>query len=537
LFDNRPEFSFRTRKEAIHRMKSEVFDVLVIGGGITGIGTAWDASTRGLKVALIEKNDFAEGTSSRSSKLIHGGLRYLENREFKLVFEALSERSFLLDSCPNLVRPLPFYMPIYKGGAHAAALISAGMWLYDLLALFRSPKTHRRLSPAQTQKELPMLKGDGLTATFQYFDASMWDDVLVVEVARQAAEAGAALATQVEALAPVGNLERIQEYQVRDRLLNEAFNIRFKKLIVCTGAWSDVIGQQIDGQRWRNWIAPSRGLHLVFDWKRLPIPGAVVMEHPKDGRISFAIPRKDFGPGLTMVGTTDGPLRGRPDDVANDAEAVAQDTLYLMDLLSRYFPTLDLTEEDIVSKTMGVRPLMNPSRHGSEGVSLQKVSREHTIEEISGHAVMVAGGKYTTFRTMAEEIVDEALKDDVIQAEKSPDTHVPICPEAAPDLVAHARAEAKQRGWAVPEELFDRYGASALEVFKIHREECNRTHKVDDPEGFPCFEAQYRYSVRKLMVLKPEDFLRRRLPVELARKDHGDPWREILESIGKQEGL
>ncbi len=518
-------------------MKSEVFDLLVIGGGITGVGTAWDASTRGLKVALIEKNDFAEGTSSRSSKLIHGGLRYLENREFKLVFEALSERSFLLDSCPNLVRPLPFYMPIYKGGAHAAALISAGMWLYDLLALFRTPKTHRRLSAAQTKKELPMLKGADLTATFQYFDASMWDDALVVEVARHAAEAGAALASQVEAIAPVGDLSRIQEYQVRDRVLNETFHVRFKKLIVCTGAWSDVIGQQIEGQRWRNWIAPSRGLHLVFDWKRLPLPGAVVMEHPKDGRISFAIPRKDFGAGVTMVGTTDGPLRGKAEDVDRDQESHQQDTLYLMDMLDRYFPDLKLTKDDIVGTTMGVRPLMNPSRHGSEGVALQKVSREHTIEEVAGRAVMVAGGKYTTFRTMAEEIVDEALKDDVIAATKASDTRVAICPEASPDVVLHARAEAQQRGWKIPDELFERYGAAALEVFKIHREECGRDMKISDPEGFPCFEAQYRYSVRKLMVLKPEDFLRRRLPVEISRKDRGDPWREALVRIGKQEGL
>ena len=172
------EFSYRTRAEALRRFGTEVFDLLVIGGGITGASVARDAASRGLSVALVEKRDFAWGTSSRSSKLIHGGLRYLENLEFGLVFEALSERALLLKTAPHMVRPLPFYFPVYEGDAHGKGTMKLGMWLYDLLAMFRTPEFHKTLSAAAMTKEFLFIRQPGLKGGFRYYDASMWDDVL-----------------------------------------------------------------------------------------------------------------------------------------------------------------------------------------------------------------------------------------------------------------------------------------------------------------------------------------------------------------------
>ena len=533
-----PEFSHRTRQTNLKRLESEEFDVLVIGGGISGAGVAWDASSRGLKVALIEKGDFAGGTSSRSSKLVHGGLRYLENQEFSLVFEALSERAFLLESAPHLVRPLPFYMPIYEGDAHPSWMISAGMWLYDLLALFRTPGLHQKLSSGAVSRHMPFLKQEKLQCAFKYYDASMWDDALVLDVLLRAHEKNAAIASRTRAIECKrdGN-DQIREVKVRDEISGKEFWIRFKKLIVCAGVWTDQVGQLLDQKNWKNWIAPSRGLHLVFDWKRLPIPGAVVMQHPIDGRISFVIPRQDFGQGVTIVGTTDGPCTLPPDQIENETAAIQQDHTYLLALLHSYFPSLKLTEKDIVSDYIGIRPLVDPKKNHVEGASnLQQVSREHTIEDGPGGSVIVAGGKYTTFRKMAEEIVTFAIRKDSSICDLQPQTDEVLFPPAIPSEVWSARERARGLGYAIPEKLFERYGADALSIAEINVTHCNRIQPdLKDPEGFPWLEAQFRYAVRHQMVMTVEDFVRRRQPLYLCRQDHGAPWFAVMEKALAEE--
>lgn len=525
------EFSFRTRSENLARMENEEFDFLVIGGGITGAGVAWDASSRGYKVALVEKEDFAHGTSSRSSKLVHGGLRYLENYEFPLVFEALSERSYLLQSAPHLVRPLPFYMPVYENSPHSAYLLSAGMWFYDLLSLFRAPGLHQRISGGMSGRMIPGIKKDGLKCTFKYFDASMWDDALVLDVLAKAHENGAAIASRTKAVAAhADSTGTITSMTLRDELAKRDFTIRFKKLIVCAGVWTDEVGAILDRKGWQKWLAPSRGLHLVFDWKRFPVPGAVTMQID-DGRIAFAIPRHDYGQGITIVGTTDGPCALGPDEIENEAPAIAADRAYLIHLLSEYFPGLNLTEADVVNHYIGIRPLVNPDRNQTGGAkNLQKVSREHTIDHGPGGSVIVAGGKYTTFRKMAEEIVDFATRDG---ERREPDTDVALFQPALPTEIQEARELSRARGFPIPEKLFERYGADALEVYLIHLKEC--AHDTQDPEGFPLLEAQFRYSIRHQMVLSVEDFIRRRQPLHLCRRDHGAPWFPLLEKALQDE--
>ncbi len=544
-----PEFSFRTRQGALRRFREETFDLLIIGGGITGAGVARDAASRGLKVALVEKNDFAWGTSSRSSKLIHGGLRYLQSAEFGLVFEALSERAHLLKTAPHMVRPLEFYLPVFKGDRPGKMVLSVGLWLYDLLALFRAPGFHRRLSRKRFQSKIPFIREEGLLGGFHYYDASMWDDVLVLETLRAASVLGAAIANYVEATQPVWKDQRIVGFQVRDLEGGEGLiNLKAKKVVVCAGPWTDVVGMKLS-PRWKRWLSPSKGVHLIFDQKRIPVPGAMVMTNREDGRISFVIPRPDFGSGVVIVGTTDGPTPLEPEGAAVESTDVA----YLMDLLHKYFPSLKLSKDDIVSAYVGVRPLMGAqsSPGGGEGQpdsrtsaeELQKVSREHFIGSGPGGTVLVAGGKYTTHRLMAQEIVDFALKKWRLEAARGEidplpsgigpsRTGLPVNPEATAKAVEEGRREAKQRGWEIPETLWGRYGAEAFRIAEI---EHSRKSSGGDLDGFPYLASQLRFSIANEMTLHLEDFFLRRVCLFLARRDHGLPAAKALAHVWAEE--
>ena len=532
-----PDFSYRTRLANLKRLQDEEFDFLIIGGGITGAGVAWDAASRGYKVALVEKEDFAHGTSSRSSKLVHGGLRYLENYEFHLVFESLSERDFLMKSCPHLVRPLPFYMPVYEQGPHSSYLLSAGMWLYDVLSLFRAPGLHQRLSAGSTQRLIPGIKKEGLVCSFKYFDASMWDDALVLDVLAKAHSLGACSVSRVKAIAPIYDENKvITQMKVQDELTGEHKTVKFKKLIVCAGVWTDEVGKMLappkSEQPWHDWLSPSRGIHLVFDWKRLPVPGAVTMQIA-DGRIAFVIPRHDYGQGITIVGTTDGPCSLPPDQIENETTAIAGDQKYLLELLAQYFPGLKLTDADVLNHYIGIRPLVNPNRTQSKNggaANLQAVSREQTIDHGPGDSVVIAGGKYTTFRKIAEEVVNFATQKWEHRHAQTDDT---LFLNALPEAVQRSREVARGKGYTIPEKLFERYGADALEIYEIHLKDCDQS--VKDPDGFPHLEAQFRYAIRHQMVLNIDDFVRRRQPLYLCRQDHGAPWYPVLKKALEQE--
>ena len=529
-----PEFSFRTREESLKRFRSEVFDLLVVGGGITGAAVARDASSRGLKVALIEKRDFAWGTSSRSSKLIHGGLRYLENFEFGLVFEALSERTLLLKTVPHMVRPLPFYFPVYHGDRNGRGILGLGLWLYDLLALFRAPGFHRSFGKKGMLREIPILKEEGLLGGFRYYDASMWDDVLAIQVIRSAAEMGAAVANYVEAVQPIFEGSRVAGFIARDREGNgEDISLRAQKTVICAGPWTDEVGFQLS-PKWKHWLKPSKGVHLVFDLKRIPIPGAITMSENDSERIIFMIPRPDYGSGVVIVGTTDGPTPGP----AERAQVDRADVEYLLAMVNKYFPRLQVKASDILSAYVGVRPLMDPG--AGSGEKLQKVSREHHIDLGPGGTVVVAGGKYTTHRRMGKEIVDFALKTwredhrkGVISADvpkHGPSrTRTPINTHAIPAAIAAAEARASARGLEIPPELYSRFGEDALELAE------SGPSSQPDPLGFPSLEAQLRHTIRTEMALHLEDFFLRRSPLYLARADHGEPWMEALAWVWAEE--
>ncbi len=537
LGDGAGEFSFRTRERALERFQKEEFDLLIVGGGITGAATARDAVSRGLRVALIERKDYAFGTSSRSSKLIHGGLRYLQKFELKLVFEALAERSFFLKVMPHRVKSLSFYYPIYREGLVRPTLLSFGLWLYDILALFRSPEFHSRYSSKKLLAEIPFLKEEGLLTGFKFYDATMMDDVLAVETIRAAHEKGAATANYIEAVEPLWNGDRIVGFKAKDQVAGKNYEIRASQTVVCAGPWTDKVGVKLSNN-WKQWLNPSKGVHLVFDHKRIPVPGTVVMSHPKDGRISFVVPRTDFGTGVVIVGTTDSPTPDDPDR----AEVVADDVHYLMNLLNLSFPKLRLTAQDIVSAYVGVRPLVDDQSGEKVGVSLQKVSREHQIEEGPGGTVIVAGGKYTTHRKMAEEVVDFALKTWKKEFKKTgkyplpqnigtSHTKLPLSANLTQEETEKAVQSAQENKIQLPQELLERYGADALRICQMQSKDQTRP----DPAAFPMLQSQLRYAIQKEMVIHLEDFYLRRVPLFLSRSDGGLPWAEALARVWAAE--
>lgn len=379
---------------------SEV-DLLVIGGGIVGAGVARDAARRGLSVAVVEMNDLASGTSSRSSKLVHGGLRYLEQYELGLVFESVSERRILMDLAPHLVNPLGFLFPVYQGSRHNLLVIRAGMWLYDGLSLFRSPKRHRQLSGKDVQLEEPALKSEGLKGAPLYYDCSTDDARLTLENAIDAARHGAIVATyaKVEGFV-VGGGGRIRGARIRDLEGGGVKELRARAVVNATGPWTDTTLALADGSgggKAPAMLRPTKGVHIVVEHARLPVHHAVVCYHPDDGRVLFAIPWGD----RTYVGTTDTDFEGDPADVA----ATHDDVRYLLRATSAYFPAQNVVEADVISTWAGLRPLI-----AEAGVSESQVSREHHIAVGGNGLITIAGGKLTTYRRMSAEIVDTVVR-------------------------------------------------------------------------------------------------------------------------------
>jgi len=372
-------------------------DILVVGGGINGAGIARDAASRGLSVALCEQNDLAYGTSSRSSKLVHGGLRYLEQGELGLVFESVSERGTLMRLAPHLVTPLGFLVPVYKGAKPPLALIRAGILIYEGLSLFRSPKAHTTLSALEASRVAPGLRTEGLRGAPLYYDCATDDARLTLETAIDAAERGAVIATwtRVERfIRGAGDL--VRGAVVRDVLRGESREVRARIVINATGPWTDrTLAMGSPGQ---HWLRPTKGVHLVVPREKLPVEHCVACFHPDDGRYLFVIPWGD----CTYVGTTDTDYEGPIEDVC----ASGADIRYLLRAVSHYFPSRAVAEGDVTATWAGLRPLIDPG----DQVSESKVSREERIDTNLDGVVTVAGGKLTTYRAMASEVVDAALE-------------------------------------------------------------------------------------------------------------------------------
>jgi glycerol-3-phosphate dehydrogenase len=404
------------RSDALRRLGSGTFDVLVIGGGITGVGVALDASSRGLRTALVERHDFASGTSSKSSKMIHGGLRYLQQRDFRLVYEALRERQRLLDNAPHLVTPLPFLIPLFgregvvnKGVARAYA---TALWLYDAAGGWRIGKRHRRIDRAETLSHLPTLRTDHLVAGFLYYDARADDARLTLAVARTAAiDHGAVVANYTEVTDLLHDASgAVTGAHVRPVAPGDGeahggigeFDVRASVVVNATGVWADDVRALDEGTHPHS-LRPAKGIHITVPRSKLPADIAAVIPVPKDRRSIFVVPWPDGDD--VYLGTTDTAWDGPLDDPA----CLPEDVDYVL-AAANGATTGHLTRDDITGVWAGLRPLLVPGggHHVSERTA--DLSRRHTVRESPHGLVTVTGGKLTTYRRMAEDTVDVVVR-------------------------------------------------------------------------------------------------------------------------------
>lgn len=367
------------------------FDLLIIGGGIIGAGTARDAAMRGLSVALVEKGDFASGTSSRSSKLIHGGFRYLEQYDFALVAESCGERRVLQRIAPDRVRPLKFLLPVYEGDPRPLWKMRLGMTLYDLLALYRNTAPHRTLGPDAALAAEPNLNPEGLRGAIVYYDCQEDDARFCLDNILHAGDLGATCVNYCEATGVARGDSGLARVQLTDRLTGSPFEASARALINAAGPWVEQVQRFAAPSGNGVTLSPTKGVHLLLP--RVTSSHAVCFQAKRDGRIMFLLPWHD----CCLIGTTDTDFRGDPGQVRSDPA----DATYLLEELSRIAPNAGLGAADVITAFAGVRALI-----GSGAANPSSRSREHAIVREGENLLTVAGGKYTTYRLIAREAVD-----------------------------------------------------------------------------------------------------------------------------------
>ncbi len=453
-------------------LSGEVFDVLVIGGGITGCGVARDAAMRGLKVALVERDDFASGTSGRSSRLIHGGIRYLETGQFHLVHESIRERQTLLRIAPHLVKPLAFTWPIYRGARVGRLKLSAGLFLYDLMAVGRS-RPHASLSAAETIAREPSLSTAGLTGGAVYYDAATDDTRLTLANALSAKRLGAVVVSHArvtEILHAGGNAVG---GMVTSRQSGTVEEVKARAIVNATGVWENGFSADERARRPRG----SKGVHITVARDRIGNRDALTLISPVDGRVMFCLPAGAH----TIIGTTDTWTEASPETV----RASATDVDYLISSANAYFSRAGLSRTDVVSAWAGIRPLATGSA-SNPGL----VSREHSIVTDGSGVINVTGGKLTTYRTMAAEVVDTVQ-----------------------------RALGEKRGWA-PTDRIELPGADRASAIARLQKDDTQLSKALVP-GLAYTDAELVYGVSEEMAQTLSDLLIRRTHIAFETRDHG----------------
>jgi len=471
----------------LNKFTKQPYDLLVIGGGINGAAIANIAAGRGLKTALIEKGDFASGTSSKSSKLLHGGIRYLENFEFDLVSESLKERYLHLQTVPHLVKPLPFLIPVYKGDKRPLWMMRLGVFLYDFLAGKYRVKKRRSLTAAEVLRLEPNLKKEGLTGGVMYYDAQMDDARLCLENVLSAAAKGADAANYLEMTAFLKENGRVTGVRAKDALLGGIFEIRAKKIVCAAGPWTNRL-LKLDDRNAEEKVRTTKGIHIVYS---KPISeNAILLQSGRDRRIFFVFPWM----GCSMIGTTDTDYSGDLDCVEADAE----DVRYLAEETRRVFPSFEFRQEDIVSTFAGLRPLTRSDTVPS------RASRKHYIFETASGVTFVIGGKYTTYRTVAEDCVNRFTA-------PRKGKEYPLYGSGAIRETPEAVAGEFGVEPGIAQALMERYGARYREVLdltvkypKLGERVCPR---------LPVIKAQIVYSVKEEMAVTADDIISRRLSV------------------------
>jgi glycerol-3-phosphate dehydrogenase len=495
-------------------MAAEPVDVLVIGGGITGAGIARDAALRGFRTAVVDKGDLGGGTSSLSSRLIHGGIRYLEQGEFRLVFEASRERRVLLSIAPHLVHPLPFLFPVYRGARVPAWKLRAGMWLYDLLAAFHNVKAHRWLGRKATQRLEPGLRDKELQGAALYYDAQTDDARLVIATMRSAAQAGALVANYAEVDALIKPDGRVGGATVRDVLTGHSFTVRALVVVNAAGPWVDRV-RRLDDAAAEPLLRLTKGAHVAVSRQRLGHTRAITLTSPIDGRVMFVLPWND----LSYIGTTDTDEDASPDDV----RATARDVVYLLRSANAFFPQARLAPPDVITSWAGVRPLLRPARD----VAPSAASREHRMVESASGLLTIAGGKLTTYRVMARDVVDRVASrlralDGRPRAAPAPTDRLPLPGGETADLDGLVKA-AMERGASerTARHLVAVYGSESAAVLNL----IDRDRALGRPivAGRPALWAEVAHALEREMAVRLADVLVRRLHLFYATRDQAVP--------------
>ncbi|MHB8288992.1 MAG: glycerol-3-phosphate dehydrogenase/oxidase [Acidimicrobiales bacterium] len=529
------------RNNSLARLADESFDVLVIGGGITGAGVALDAASRGLRTALVEASDFASGTSSRSSKLVHGGLRYLQQHEVRLVYESLAERQRLLENAPHLVRPLPFLIPLFgRSGALAetvASSYSTALWMYDLTGGLRIGRRHRRVSSEEALSHLPTLRTENLSAGFLYYDAQVDDARLTIAVLRTAAvDYGAVVAnyTPVTSLvagrdgrltgAVVTPLARVGEPNTKTDDVGGSLNsaeieIRASVVVNATGVWSGQVaamepvvsrdrqgGVLRESTRGGIHIRPAKGIHLTVSKDALPCDIASVIPVHEDRRSIFVVPWGNH----VYLGTTDTDYEGP----LEDPPVCPRDVSYILDAANATF-SHPIRTGDVLSAWAGLRPLLSPSSRGTRiSARTADLSRRHSVTVSDSHLVTVTGGKLTTYRRMASDAVDAVGRLLAAPVPRCRTKRLPLrgasgyrefeAPFSASLVTARLGIEDDTLA-----HLSSRYGSELMHVWEIARSDGGK-RGGSLVEGLEYLDAEAVHAVRSEMAQTIDDVLARR---------------------------
>ena len=511
------------RAAALTSLATEEFDILIIGGGVNGVGAALDAVTRGLKVALVEAHDFAAGTSSRSSKLIHGGLRYLEQYDFKLVREALRERELMVSTqCPHLVKPVSFLYPLTEK-VKERTYVGAGLALYDALrGLKRALPSHKHLTGKTIAAISPSLRQDIITGAIRYFDAQVDDARHTMMIARTAARHGAVMATGVRVEDLIRSGKRITGVVAVDMMTNKKINISAKATIMCAGVWSDELHAKFDLTPGYT-VAMSKGVHIVLPGDAIKSKDGIILKTPVS--VLFLIPWAD----KWIVGTTDTPYEGdRTKPVATQ-----EDVQYILDQANRVLDP-QLKADDIIGVFAGLRPLVA----NKTGSATTKLSREHTVDRPAPGFVSIAGGKYTTYRVMAKDAVDLAVLDLRKLVNESVTDKLPLI--GADGYFALVQQTSKiSENFSISEatvtHLLNRYGALIEEILAIIAADSSMSQRLI-PE-LPYIKAEILHAVTHEGALSVEDVLLRRTRISFEAFDGGvDVAADVAKIIGAELG-
>jgi len=523
-FESPAELSSRTRTTNIERMANEIFDVAVIGGGITGAGVALDLASRGLRVALIEKDDFGSGTSSRSSKLIHGGLRYLEQFEFGLVRESLRERAVLKQTAPHLCKPLEFLAPLYSESERSPLgsnrlKLAAGLWLYDLLAGSQNISRHKWISSSDALKLAPGLSTEGLRGAFTYFDCLTDDARLVIEVIKAASTLGASVANYARVRGFRHNADGLSSLEIEDRIGRREFDLRARVIVNASGVWSDEVSRLTDGQT-RSRIRPSKGIHVVVPAERLGNKTAVLIPSVGENRFLFVIPWK----GRTVIGTTDADYSGSLDDPIAEDEEVNR----VLRSAARAFPDSKLTMSDVINTFAGLRPLISAGGEATKEIS----RKEEIFEEVSG-LITISGGKLTTWRRMAEQVSER-----VVRRFENNNKNVMTRKSHTSDIaLANGRPSSGENDCefdsGTVSHLKETYGGNYGVVLEIARQ--SKTLKARLIDDLPYIGAEALYAARYEMAMTVDDILARRTRITLIDAGKGQSCAGVVEELLKKE--